>query len=654
MDRLRRVLPGVVFILLVCFYLSYPYRELIDDAQHRGILENKYFAIFEELVYSRPLHALLLYLHGRFLGAGMERVMFFTWLFHLLIGFLSWRMLIPRLPPAARGPALFGLAAFMVHPVSLQTVVHVSQRVEVLGTFFVVISFILYRGYRDREPGLRDFVLLGLAGLGALLSKESYSVVPFALLLSLAVRRKSKEGAGAAAILLLFMAAAVSLNPYSWGSVRNEDHYARSSAFREAVMEGREVADQDSIYLPLRSPVENVEIQTALVPLILRIVFLPFGLVKDYGHFPYGKATYSHSLPWLWLGAGLVLAGLYGLRRASRKFGWEDVVLIASPILHYAVYWVIVVYDPLFLYRLYGVVFLTFVVALPSLSAIHQRAGQDCRGDLGRPRAGRQGGPYASTPNARSGGWWMRLSPALFVISLLGGLARAYEMRDPIGETAVDLARRPDNFRLYVSHMRKSVLERKRFLDNDENRGKPYAKIDCGALLRPALKLAPSTSHVYIQWAWCLGTQGDREAAQVYARKALEQEAGAIDVQVALGYLSGPEGTEIDLKWIHPSNRAYLGVPGAAGGASGGFSSEQENLSPDQAGLIRDLYEKTLRENPENDAVRSKYAGFLLRSGDLRGALQHYTQLRKKNPQDQNLKALTEDIQRTLAKEPGH
>ncbi|MBI2058445.1 MAG: hypothetical protein HYT87_01605 [Nitrospirae bacterium] len=646
MARVRRYLPWLIGLFWLAFYLTYPYRELVDDSQHRGILENRYFAIFDELKYSRPLHALLLHAQGHFLSKAMDKAMLVSMILHLLIALIAWRVVIPRMPERMHSWARFGLTAFMLHPIALQTTVHVSQRVELLGTFFVALSLAVFFRARSRTTPLpssappthhsplttHHFFWLTLCALGALASKENYVLIPFALTLALAIRAKSNAGAIAAGVMVAFIVLGSYLNTFSHEEIRSEDNYSRSRAFRQAVLDGREVTNEESIFLPLRSPVENLKLQVALVPLILRIVFVPFGLTKDYGHFPYGRQTYSPDLPWLWIGLA-ILIGITALIFVKRKAAtFEQWVLILSPAVLYSAYVVFVVYDPLFLYRLYGVSFLTFVVALPTLAGILVDVKK-----IGLERA-------------------EKIAAGLAGICVLGGVVRFYEMKNPIAETAIDLRRRPDNFRLYVSHMRKLVESGKR-------------PVDCGAELAPALKYAPSSSHVYVQWAWCLKQQGKIEEAQTYAMKSLEQQTGFIEAQTALGYLSEPPFPKIDIDRVHPMNKAYLAptpIQDAAGAprpqspppgdgrstfwspsppTGQGVTSGAARPLDEQSKMFIDLYEQGLTRDPGNMKIREKYAEFLAGRGDWSKALEHYRILLDKDPTNADLKKRVQEAE---------
>ncbi|MBI2058446.1 MAG: tetratricopeptide repeat protein [Nitrospirae bacterium] len=549
-ERLRRYCPWSVAAFWLLFYLAHPYRILVDDTTYRGILENKFFHYHIEQRYSRLLHDGLLYLQGFLFEPSMQKAMFVAILLHLLTGWITWRRVIPALPSRSQVPALMGLVAFLLHPVSMQTVVHVSQSGEVLGGVFLALSLaVFFRAHSSDPLPLTSRLsplaplFLALCGLAALMSKESYAVVPFTLAVLMALKTKSMPSTLAALALLSAILFGAWANSYSRPLIQNVRNYERSRAFHQAVEQGREISNDDSIFLPLRTKSENLKLQTALVPKLLQIVFVPFGLVKDYGNFPLGKETYNFSKSWPWTGVGgAILLGAVILGLGLRiRVGLNGLALLALPAIHYAVYWVFPVYDPLVLYRLYGVVYLTFVVALPALVSAKEISPPQSS----LPLKGEARRKSPSPPEGDGmGGGGKRILIACCSIVVLGGFVRFWEMKDPIRETALELKRAPTSYRVYAFHMQELI--------------KKDLPVDCTALLGPALTLAPSTALVHIEWAWCLWEQGQKDEARTHAQKALEQEAVPQNIPLLLDYLVGPDGTQFDLKKIHPFNVKYL------------------------------------------------------------------------------------------------
>ncbi|MBI2061071.1 MAG: hypothetical protein HYT87_15130 [Nitrospirae bacterium] len=537
-SRSRVLLPAAVLGFWLFFFLAYPYRLLHDDSTFSDMLQHKYFIYHPGVRFSRLLHDALVYLQG-YLDPSMEKAILVSLLGHLLAGWVAWRYLIPRMKPAARLAASAGLVAFLVHPVSLQTVVHVSQRGEILGVLFMASALALFLECLRSGTTPRRWVILTAFSAAAMASKESAALVPISLTLVLAYRSRSRAGwvaVGAAGIML---AAGVYNHPFSKSNIQNEENYRRSKAFHEAVFQGREMTNEDSLFYPLRTPAENVRLQAALVPLILKDVFFPFAVVKDYGHFPFGRQTYTWKPPWIWVGLTCILAGTAWLLRRRRAVTLPECALVISPLLLYSVYWATIPYDPLMLYRLYGVVFLTLVVALP-----HALDLRTPRNDIvGEKREPGRGGP-SGPPKMRE---QLKLLPySLALTIVLAGIARGWEMADPVRETRLELNRQPYNSRLYAFAMQERI--------------RAGETVDCRAALAPALKLAPSTSAIYIEWAWCLDRQGRAEEAREFARKSLEQESVEGYVRLALDYLMTPEGAQLDLPKIHPFNRLFIPI----------------------------------------------------------------------------------------------
>lgn len=514
---------GAIALFWLIFWIFYPYRELIDDSRYQSIMQHKF--LFIDTVM-RPIHSWLLYIAGE-AGASMPAAAFMGLLVHFATGAIANWKLIPAMPEPMRIPARLGLLAFLLHPVSLQTVVHVAQGSEILGSFFSVIllTFVMRfipdtrqtgRGAPKRHtPVKRDFVWMAVVAVLALLSKENYFPPLLLLIAAVAWTHRSRAGRNVLLVLIPVLVVGVLSNNFSRETIQNQTNYERSRVYRKAVTEGKMVSPQDSIMLPLRDRSENLLLQTSLIPLITRVVVLPFGLVKDYGYFPYGKDTYQ-GLGRFWGGLGLgtlLLALLIFFRKKASPQVWA---LILSPFAYYAVYFVFAVYDPLFLYRLYGLVFFFFVIALPALTLVGDSA-------------------------ARRDRWISGICAVTALAAITGGVVRAYEMRDIVAETTLELERRPENHRLYVARLH-ALVKAKRF------------PIDCQALMEPALVFAPSAALVYVDWAWCHSLQRQLPEARARALQALEYECVPENINVALGYLVTPEGVVFDQKKIHPSN----------------------------------------------------------------------------------------------------
>lgn len=515
---------GSIAAFWLIFWVIYPYRQLIDDSRYLSILQHKF--LFIDTVM-RPIHSWLLYILGE-AGASMPVAAFFGLLVHFATGALAnWR-LIPRMPEPMQIPARLGLFAFLLHPVSLQTVVHVAQGSEILGAFFSVLMLSMAMKFipdtrqtgrgapRRHIPTKSDFISMAAVAVLALLSKENYFPPLLLLIGAIAWTHRSRVGRNVLLVLVPVLVIGVLSNNFSRETIQNQTNYDRSRIYRKAVTEGQIVSAKDSIMLPLRDRSENLILQTSLIPLIARVVVVPFGLVKDYGYFPYGKNSYRGLDARFWTGFAFVVLLLSLLILFRKKASPQVWALALSPFAYYAVYFVFAVYDPLFLYRLYGEVFFLFVIAVPALTLIGNRA-------------------------ASRDQWISGLSALATLLAVTGGLIRAYEMRDSVEETTLELERRPDNHRLYVARLHALV-------------GAKRWPLDCQALMEPALVFAPSAALVYVDWAWCHSLQKQLPEARARALQSLEYESVPENINVALSYLVTPEGITFDQKKIHPSN----------------------------------------------------------------------------------------------------
>lgn len=79
-------------------------------------------------------------------------------------------------------PSLLVAALFAVHPINVQSVVWVTERKDVLSTFFFLLAIIAYLWYA-REPDWRRFLLVTGLFVAGLMSKPMVITLPFILLL---------------------------------------------------------------------------------------------------------------------------------------------------------------------------------------------------------------------------------------------------------------------------------------------------------------------------------------------------------------------------------------------------------------------------------------------------------------------------------------
>ena len=93
----------------------------------------------------------------------------------LLFLFLYWTTM-------RTGRSLFVAALFALHPINVESVAWVSERKNVLSTFFFLLVLIAYAWY-GRRPDWRRYLLLALLFAASLMAKPMGVTLPFVLLL---------------------------------------------------------------------------------------------------------------------------------------------------------------------------------------------------------------------------------------------------------------------------------------------------------------------------------------------------------------------------------------------------------------------------------------------------------------------------------------
>ena len=76
----------------------------------------------------------------------------------------------------------FVAALFALHPLHVESVAWVAERKDVLSTFFMMLTLLLYDGYAKRPKRVVCAMLLSVFGLG-LMSKQMLVSLPILLLL---------------------------------------------------------------------------------------------------------------------------------------------------------------------------------------------------------------------------------------------------------------------------------------------------------------------------------------------------------------------------------------------------------------------------------------------------------------------------------------
>jgi protein O-mannosyl-transferase len=101
-------------------------------------------------------------------------------IFHLLSTFLLFAVF--RIMGAAGWPSAFVAALFALHPLHVESVAWISERKDVLSTFFWMLTMTFY-ALNVRRPGRRRYLLVIVSFALGLLSKPMLVSLPFVLLL---------------------------------------------------------------------------------------------------------------------------------------------------------------------------------------------------------------------------------------------------------------------------------------------------------------------------------------------------------------------------------------------------------------------------------------------------------------------------------------
>ncbi len=98
-----------------------------------------------------------------------------------------WKTLSEGATPPVFLGALFAAAFFALHPLRVESVAWISDRKDLLMTFFALLSFLSYLGFRlgSGRPGSRRWYLASVvSGILAMLAKTVASVIPIVFLLA--------------------------------------------------------------------------------------------------------------------------------------------------------------------------------------------------------------------------------------------------------------------------------------------------------------------------------------------------------------------------------------------------------------------------------------------------------------------------------------
>lgn len=159
-----RNLPGL---------FTHDYFDKTIELSYRPVVTFTYF-IEHALWQKRPMGY-----HATNLGIHILSVLVLYWLLEIFF-------------PATLVP-LFGSLVFSLHPVNTEAVNAISFREDLLATFFVLVAVALYvQTFRAQRRNGLLMVLSLVAGLLAMLSKESAAALPFLLLIMELLLRPSR------------------------------------------------------------------------------------------------------------------------------------------------------------------------------------------------------------------------------------------------------------------------------------------------------------------------------------------------------------------------------------------------------------------------------------------------------------------------------
>ncbi|HDL64922.1 MAG TPA: hypothetical protein ENH12_05990, partial [Proteobacteria bacterium] len=185
----RNLLIGLILagLALLLYYPVLNYRFVFDDEMvivgNRLIRNVSHIpGFFTEPTYSfyRPLRSLSYLLDYRYWGLNPLGFHLTNILLHGLCCFSFYLLL--KLWGAETRTGLAAVLIFLVHPVNTETVIYLSSRAELLGTLFTLLF--LLSALRHLTSGKFHHLLTSLFFLiCALLSKESFAIAPFLLLI---------------------------------------------------------------------------------------------------------------------------------------------------------------------------------------------------------------------------------------------------------------------------------------------------------------------------------------------------------------------------------------------------------------------------------------------------------------------------------------
>ncbi|MCP4650989.1 MAG: tetratricopeptide repeat protein [PVC group bacterium] len=190
---------------------------------------------------------------------------------------------------------------FLSHPVHTETVIYLSNRGDLLATFFILLCCILYMGFHERKSVVL-YIFIPISCLAAVFSKEQGLILPFLLLIyHYAFGIKIKKGRFVSISVLLFVYVILRIT------------------LLKSFLPGASAA----IGMPQRIPGFFAAITN-----YLRLLILPVGLHMDYGNNMYAV---FHPLVLIGIGiTGLAIKAAVTFRKQNPLFTFSILWFFAA------------------------------------------------------------------------------------------------------------------------------------------------------------------------------------------------------------------------------------------------------------------------------------------------------------------------------------
>jgi len=323
-----------------------------------------YFDDFRGIVDNSSLHNLKATFLGLFHPRGVANLSFalnYQWggdavfgyhlvnvAVHLLTGMLVF-LLLKRVFRTDLWLPLAGALIFLSHPLQTQAVTYIIQRMTSLcGLFFFLTLYLFVRSREELDAGqkftswrhLRFYLAALVGGAAAVLTKQNAAVLPLALLLF--YRYFSLEGPSRRWKSLLYAIAPFFVIP-AYLAIQQIVLPMVSGETLKAIGSTTSLTSMAHI-----SPVNYLVTEFSVLWLYIRLLFLPYGQMLDYGY-PVVEQI------WTWRN-GIAFVGLAGLLSLAFRLKKK------SPLISFGIFWffltlavesTFIPLDPIFEHRLY-------------------------------------------------------------------------------------------------------------------------------------------------------------------------------------------------------------------------------------------------------------------------------------------------------------